>query len=60
MHQARLANRRRDLDLFPEPVWEQVDQRRRESEPWMQPRLVLDSVRSVEANVRMALDLVRH
>ena len=60
VHQARLANRRRDLEPFPEPTWPQAAQRREETEPWSRPRLVLDSVQSVEASVRLALDFVRH
>lgn len=60
VHRARLADRQRDLEPFPEPTWEQVDQWRSETEPGIRPRLVLDSVRSVAENVRLALDFLGH
>lgn len=56
MHRARLASRRRGLEPFPEPTWDEVLARREESEPWTRDRLVLDSVLSVDENVRVALD----
>ena len=58
VHRTRLAARRRDLAPFPEPSWEQVAQWRSETEPWVRPRLVLDSVRPVEESVRLVLAYV--
>lgn len=43
LHRARLEGRRRGLDSYPEPSWEDVLERAREAEPWTSPRLVVDS-----------------
>jgi predicted kinase len=54
LHRDRLLNRRRQLDLFPEPSWDAVLRRRAETEPWDQEHLRLDSVDSVKQNVTRA------
>jgi predicted kinase len=58
-HRQRLLGRERGIDGFPEPSWEDVLQRRDEWEPWRDQRLVIDSVRDLEANVTEALAFLR-
>ena len=55
-HRRRLADRRRDIDGFPEPTWESVQERRNFFDDWRDDRLVLDSMESPEHNLRVALD----
>src|SRR5262245_18283571 len=55
IHGARLASRARGLEPFPAPTWDEVLARREESEPWTRDRLVVDSVLSVDENVRVSL-----
>ena len=43
LHRERLAARRRDIDGFPEPTWDDVLRRRAEWEPWRERRLVIDT-----------------
>jgi predicted kinase len=54
-HRARLARRRRDLEPFSEPTWDDVVRWRAETEPWSRDRLTLDSVRPLDENVGLAL-----
>lgn len=56
LHRTRLGSRRRSIEGFQEPTWEDVDRRRIEFEPWPEPTLVLDSVHAVECNISTALD----
>ncbi|HMK11936.1 MAG TPA: AAA family ATPase [Acidimicrobiales bacterium] len=58
VHEARLAQRERGLEPFPEPSWRDVMRMRQETEPWLCDRLTLDSVRDLDENVRLALDYV--
>ncbi len=55
-HRRRLESRQRDLDPYPELTWDEVVRRRAETEPWVGDHLVLDSVRTVDDNVALALD----
>jgi predicted kinase len=55
-HRRRLAGRRRELGPYPEPTWEAVSRRREETDPWTEPRLVLDAVAPLEVNVTKALE----
>jgi predicted kinase len=55
IHRRRLAGRNRPLDPLVEPSWDDVLRWRAEFEPWTQQRLVLDSTRSIDANVVRAL-----
>jgi predicted kinase len=55
VHRARLTARKRGLEPFPEPRWEDVVRQRNETETWSRDRLVLDSVEEVESNVARAL-----
>jgi predicted kinase len=55
IHRRRLAGRKRPLDPLVEPSWNDVLRWRAEFEPWTQQRLVLDSTRSIDANVVRAL-----
>ena len=56
LHRRRLQTRRRDLGPFPEPTWDDVVQRRAETEPWREGRLLLDSIRPIDENVALALE----
>ena len=48
VHRSRLEGRRRELDSFPEPTWEDVLRRSEEYEPWTDARLVVDTVAPLE------------
>jgi predicted kinase len=54
LHRHRLAARQRGLTAFPEPSWEDVEQRRVEIEPWDEERLVVDSAESFESGIKSA------
>ena len=53
-HRRRLTARVRDIDGWPEPTWELVEQRRAEWEPWPGERLLLDSVDDLATNIERA------
>jgi predicted kinase len=55
-HRHRLELRRRGIEGFPEPSWEEVQQRRAEWEPWTDPRLVVDSLRPRSEVTREVLE----
>ena len=55
VHRARLANRRRDLNPFPEPTWNDVAQWSSETEPWSRDRLTADSLAALADNVELVL-----
>lgn len=59
LHRNRLEGRRRDLPDFPEPTWGSLEARRAGLASWDDERLVLDSVRDLEANVEAAVDHLR-
>ncbi len=59
LHRERLASRRRDIPGFQEPSWRDVQARRSEWEPWDEDRLVLDTVRGIDAMVADTLDYLR-
>jgi predicted kinase len=56
LHRRRLAARRRSIEGFPEPPWQEVVARHDEWEPWPEARLVLDSVRPLGDLVPEALE----
>jgi len=56
VHRERLANRRRAIDGFPEPSWEEVLARRDE---WTDDRLVLDSLQPLADNLDRAVNYAR-
>lgn len=60
VHRTRLAARRRAIPGFPETTWAEVEQRRAEWEPWTDERLVIDTVRDLDATVAEALAHLRH
>ena len=49
LHRTRLEGRRRGLDSYPEPSWEDVIRRSSEVEAWTTPRLVVDSAMDIGA-----------
>ena len=55
-HRRRLEERQRGIDGFPEPSWESVQARRAGLDDWRDDRLVLDSMTSLDDNLRLALD----
>ncbi|MEV6978722.1 AAA family ATPase [Kitasatospora sp. NPDC093806] len=55
LHRRRLEGRSRGIDGFPEPTWESVERRRAEFAPWVEDRLVLDSVLDLSQNIATAL-----
>lgn len=59
VHRDRLANRWRGIEGFPEPSWDEVVARGEEWEPWLEDRLVLDSMRPLEDNVALAVEYAR-
>jgi len=59
VHRERLSSRRRPIDGFPEPSWEDVQRICAEWEPWTEDRLVLDAMRDLPDNVARALRFLR-
>jgi predicted kinase len=55
-HRRRLDRRERGIEGFPEPTWESVQARRAGFDEWRDDRLVLDSMASLDDNVRLALE----
>ncbi len=55
LHRRRLEARERDIDGFPEPTWDEVLEKQRDWQRWPGPRLVLDSVEPLAANVERAM-----
>lgn len=58
LHQRRITARRRGIPGMAEATWDVVEQRRREYEPWVEDRLVLDTAPDVEAVAAVALAYV--
>lgn len=54
-HRRRLEARGRRFDDFPEPTWEAVLDVRMGFAPWLDPRLVIDSMAPRGDNLRIAL-----
>ena len=54
--QDRIERRSRNIEGFPEPIWEGVLRRRAEFPPWTDERLMIDSVNSRAANLKAALE----
>lgn len=59
VHRRRLTNRRRTIDGYPEPTWDDVMERRDEWEEWQEDRLVLDSIEPLHDNVDRAIAYLR-
>ena len=59
VHRQRLAGRRRAIEGFPEPSWDEVQQRRAEWEPWTDDRLVIDTMSTLDENLADALRFLR-
>jgi predicted kinase len=55
-HRRRFEGREPGIDGFPEPGWESVRARRAGFDDWRDGRLVLDSMKPLADNVRVALD----
>ena len=51
LHRERIEARTRNLYGFPEVTWEDIENRRREYAEWAQERLVIDTAKSIEANL---------
>jgi predicted kinase len=54
-HQRRLSMRRRGLEPYPEPTWDDVVKRRSETEPWRDDRLVVDTASPLDENIANAI-----
>jgi predicted kinase len=55
-HRDRLASRRRGIEGFPEPSWDDVLARDDEWEPWLDDRLVVDSMRPLAETVSAVIE----
>jgi predicted kinase len=55
-HRRRLEGRERGNDGLPEPSWDSVQARRAGFGGWLDDRLVLDSMASLDENVQRAVD----
>lgn len=56
LHRQRLADRYRGLaPSIPEPTWQDVQQRKRETTPWKEPVLAVDAISPIDANVKRVL-----
>ena len=58
LHRARLADRDRGLEGFPEPTWAEVEARRAEWEPWAEPRVIVDATQPLAIGVDAVLAAV--
>jgi len=58
LHRSRLEQRVRGIEGFEEPDWNAVERLRAEYEPWIDRRLVLDTVAEMPANLKQALEFV--
>jgi predicted kinase len=58
LHRRRIAARRRGIPGMAEATWEVVEQRRREYEPWVDDRLVLDTAPDLDEVAAAALAYV--
>jgi predicted kinase len=58
VHRSRLAGRSRNIPGWYELSWEDVEQVRRDYEPWTTERLVLDAVGPPTESLRAAIDYV--
>jgi predicted kinase len=56
VYRDRIEHRSRNIEGFPEPTWEGVLRRRAEFSPWTGERLVIDTLNSRAANLRVALE----
>jgi predicted kinase len=59
LHRIRLASRHRDLDERLEPKWGDVQARRTEQTPWMEPVFEVDAIYPVEENLGRVLAWLR-
>jgi predicted kinase len=57
-HRWRLEGRVRNIEGFGEPTWEAVERLRSEFAPWVDNRLVLDTVTDLTSNVAIALEFL--
>lgn len=55
VHWRRLEGRSRGIEGFEEPTWQAVEQVRSEFEPWVDERLVLDTMADLATNAATAL-----
>jgi hypothetical protein len=58
LHRRRVELRTRNIAGMAEVTWDRVEERRREYEPWMDARLVLDTALDIEALTEAALTYV--
>ena len=55
LHRERLSQRRRGLENFPEPTWDDVQRRGLAYTPWSEPVLSVDAALPLEQNVARVL-----
>jgi predicted kinase len=58
LHRQRIENRTRNIPGMAEVTWERVEERRREYEPWVDNRLVLDTAQDVAGTSGAAISYV--
>jgi predicted kinase len=56
LHKERLRERKRNIPGWYELEWADVERIKSYFAPWNEPRLILDSIYSCEANIAKALD----
>jgi predicted kinase len=59
LHRVRLASRYRDLDNRLDPTWADVQARRAEQTPWMEPVFEVDAIYPVGENIARVLAWLR-
>jgi predicted kinase len=58
LHRQRVERRRRNIPGMAEVTWERVEERRREYEPWVDDRLVLDTAQDIQGVAEAAVSYV--
>jgi len=59
-HQARLANRQRNIPGWHELAWSDVEHVRTYYEPWKEEHLILDMLDPVDRNISKAIKYIKH
>jgi predicted kinase len=60
LHRQRVERRTRSIAGMAEVTWDRVEERRREYEPWVDARLVLDTAQDIQALTEAALAYIKN
>ena len=59
IHKKRIEARIRNLDGIPEVTWDEVQKRKNEYLEWSEDRLVVDTEKNIEENLKLVLEFVK-